>query len=62
VHSYAGAIADFKTIKKAKKLTLNPQKFLETNNSFAFFEKLGDGIITGRLPSNVSDLMIVIKS
>ena len=59
--SFAGAIADFKTIEMAKKLKLNPQKFLETNSSFTFFEKLGDGIITGRLPSNVSDLMVVLK-
>ena len=59
--SFAGAIADFKTIEMAKKHNLNPQKFLDTNNSFNFFEKVGDGIITGRLPSNVSDLMIVVK-
>ena len=59
--SFAGAIADYQTLDKAKKHKLNPQKFLETNNSFPFFEKVGDEIITGRLPSNVSDLMIVIK-
>jgi len=58
---FAGAIADFKTIEMYKKHKLNPQKFSDTNSSFAFFEKLGDGIITGRLPSNVSDLMIVIR-
>ena len=59
---FAGAIADFKTIEMAKKHKLNPQKFLDTNNSFAFFQNLGDGIITNRLPSNISDLMIVIKN
>lgn len=59
--SFAGAIADYETINKAKKLNLNPQEFLETNNTFPFFEKIGDGIITGRLPSNISDLMLVLK-
>jgi len=58
---FAGAIGDFKTLEKAKELALNPKNFLNTNNSLAFFEKIGDGIETGRLPSNVSDLMIVLK-
>ena len=60
--SHAGAIGDTETVKKAKKLKLNIQKFLDNNDSFHFFEKVGDGIKTGRLPSNVSDLMIIIKS
>ena len=58
---HAGAIGDAETFKKAKKLKINPKKFLDSNNSFNFFEKVGDGIITGRLPANVSDLMIVVK-
>lgn len=58
---FAGAIADVKTLEKTKKLKLNPQKYSDTNSSFSFFEKLGDGIITNRLPSNVSDLMIILK-
>lgn len=59
---FAGAIGDTLTIQKAKELNINPEIFLQENNSFLFFEKTGDGIITDRLPSNVSDLMIVIKS
>jgi glycerate-2-kinase len=59
--SFAGAIGDYRTIEMAKKHKLNPQKFSDTNSSFAFFEKTEDGIITNRLPSNVSDLMMVIK-
>ncbi len=58
---FAGAIGDFETVKKAKELNLNPEEFLEKNSSLAFFEKVGDGIETGRLPSNVSDIMIVLK-
>ncbi|MCL4353004.1 DUF4147 domain-containing protein [Patescibacteria group bacterium] len=57
----AGAIADHLTIKKMKKLTLDPALFLNNNNSMEFFNKTGDLVITGRLPSNVSDLMIVLN-
>lgn len=58
---FAGAVGDINTINKAKELNLNPQDFLDNDNSLEFFEKIGDGIETGRLPSNVSDLMIVLK-
>jgi len=58
---FAGAIGDSLTIQKAKEMNINPQVFLQENNSFLFFEKTRDGIITDRLPSNVLDLMIVLK-
>lgn len=58
---FAGAIGDKLTLEKANELNLNPEEYLKTNNTLPFFEKVGDGIDTGRLPSNVSDLMIVIK-
>ncbi len=58
---FAGAIGDYKTLEKAKELNLNPLEFLDNNNSLEFFEKTEDGIETGRLPSNVSDLIIVFK-
>jgi len=60
-YPFAGALGDFKTLEKARELNLNPQEFLDNNNSLEFFQKTGDGIETGRLPSNVSDLMIVMK-
>jgi len=56
-----GAIADLGTIEKAKNRHLDPEKYVEENNSFAFFKEVGDAILTDRLPSNVSDLMIVLK-
>ena len=58
---FAGAIGDELTLEKAKELNLDPKEYLANNNTLSFFEKTGDGIITGRLPSNVSDLMIVFK-
>ncbi|KKR51334.1 MAG: Glycerate 2-kinase [Candidatus Curtissbacteria bacterium GW2011_GWA1_40_16] len=57
----AGAIGDLETVRKAKEKGLDAQKFLDENDSFTFFESTGDAILTGRLPSNVSDLMVVFK-
>jgi glycerate-2-kinase len=57
----AGAIGDYKTIDKCKNLGIDPEKYLEDNSSLDFFNKIRDAIVTGRLPSNVSDLMIVLK-
>lgn len=58
---FAGAIGDILTLEEGKKLGVEPLKFLSENNSFEFFQKTGDAIITGRLPSNVSDLIIIYK-
>ena len=56
-----GAIADFQTIEKAKSHNLDFKKYLDDNDSFAFFKAVGDAILTDRLPTNVSDIMIVFK-
>lgn len=58
---FAGAIGDQSTHMAAKSLGLSEQDFLAQDNSLAFFEQAGDGIDTGRLPSNVSDLFIVYR-
>jgi glycerate-2-kinase len=58
---YAGAIGDWQTIQHEHAKKLNPDKFLDIDDSLDFFSKTGDAIITDRLPSNVSDLMIVLK-
>jgi len=58
---YAGAIGDHLTVQKAQELALDTQAFLNNDDSDTFFAKVGDGILTGKLPSNVSDLMIVYK-
>ncbi len=57
----AGAIVDKETIKKAEKLHLNAGDYLERFNSYEFFQKTGDAIITGPTGSNVSDLMILLN-
>ncbi len=58
---FAGAIGDTETVKKANELGLSIQEYRKNADSYTFFEKVGDGIETGRLPSNVADLMIVFK-
>lgn len=58
---FAGAIGDAQTAQKARELSLDTQKYLDENNSFEFFEKVSCGIQTGRLPSNIADLMIVYR-
>lgn len=57
----AGAIGDINTKNKAQELEISIETCLNNNDSLSFFEKTGDGIETGRLPSNVSDLFIVYK-
>jgi glycerate-2-kinase len=59
---FAGAIGDKITLEKAEKLKLDIDKFLENNDSFHFFKKTKDGIITGRLPINVADLILAWKT
>jgi glycerate-2-kinase len=60
-YGYAGAMGDSLTLEKAKTENLEIDSYLKDDNSFAFFQKTGDGIDTGKLESNVSDLFIVCK-
>lgn len=61
-YHFAGAIGDETTIEKSEKLKLDREKYLSDDNSYEFFEKTGDGIFTGKLESNVSDLIVVFKN
>lgn len=56
----AGAIADGNSVKRAKKLGMNPAEFLKRNDSYHFFQKLGDLIITGPTNTNVMDLRVML--
>lgn len=59
---FAGAIGDKQTVKKAQEKMLSPEIFLDNNDSANFFEQEGDGIKTGKLASNVADLMLVLSA
>jgi len=54
----AGAIANGKTIKKAKALGLIPEEFLANNNSYEFFSSINDLIFTGPTGTNLNDIAI----
>jgi hydroxypyruvate reductase len=56
----AGALADHTTILRAKQIGLDPEKYLENNDSYHFFEKLGDLLITGPTRTNVMDVRIIL--
>lgn len=58
---FAGAIADHGTLVKAQRENISPKAFLQNNDSFHFFQKIGDGLTMGRLPINIADLAIVYK-
>jgi glycerate-2-kinase len=58
---YAGALCDIMTKEKARKFGLDVDQHLEGNESYKFFEYVGDYLMTGSTGSNVSDLVIGIK-
>ncbi len=60
-YELAGALADSDTQKKAKEMNLDAKAFLDDDNSYEFWTKVGDGINTGKQESNVADLYIVLK-
>jgi glycerate 2-kinase len=56
----AGAFADWRMVERAQEMGLDPGAFLEENDSYPFFERLGDLIITGPTNTNVMDVRILI--
>jgi len=56
----AGAIADGFTVKRAEELGIDPEKFLQKNDSNSFFTALNDALLTGRTGTNVNDIMIML--
>jgi glycerate-2-kinase len=56
----AGAIVDGKTLVRATKIGLTPEKYLAENDSYHFFSKLGDLIFTGPTGTNVNDVSVIV--
>ncbi len=56
----AGAYADWRTIKRARELGIDPYEYLEDNDSFHFFKHLDDLVFTGPTNTNVMDLRLLI--
>ena len=55
----AGAVVDDEVFAKARSLVLDPQSYLDDNNSYPFFEQTGGLLKTGPTHTNVMDLRIV---
>ncbi len=57
----AGALADNDTLVRSKRLGKEfLQRSIENNDSYSFFEKLGDLIVTGPTRTNVMDIHILL--
>jgi len=56
----AGALVDGKTMMRAGELGLNARKFLMENDSYSFFNRLGDLIFTGVTGTNVDDVSVIV--
>ncbi|MCK5391923.1 MAG: DUF4147 domain-containing protein, partial [Deltaproteobacteria bacterium] len=56
----AGAICDGQSRIEARTINVSAREHLAQNNSYDFFDKLGDLIITGPTGTNVMDIGIVI--
>lgn len=56
----AGAFADGTTVARARRLGLDPEKFLARHASEAFFNRLGDLFLTGPTGTNVGDWVFAL--
>jgi hydroxypyruvate reductase len=55
----AGAFVDGTTIDRAAAIGLHPAEYLENNDSYEFFSRLGDLIKTGPTNTNVNDVFLL---
>ena len=56
----AGGLVDGTTLDRARAARLDPVAFLERNDTYHFFEALGDLIHTGPTGTNVGDLQVIL--
>ena len=56
----AGAWADAATLGRAKQLGLDAESYLDANDSYSFFEKTGNLVLTGPTGTNVCDVRIFL--
>ena len=56
----AGAMADGHTCARARQAGMSPSQHLDANDSYPFFARLGDLVITGPTRTNVMDIRLVM--
>ncbi len=60
VEDNAGAFISNVTLRKARSQNIIPQKFLDNNDSYSFFQKIDDLIFTNPTLTNVNDFRAVL--
>jgi glycerate 2-kinase len=56
----AGAFCDGTTLARGEELSLDAEDFLDRNDSYTYFQALGDIFITGPTGTNVMDIRIIL--
>src|SRR2546428_123136 len=56
----AGAVADGKTVERARRKRIDAARFLRRHDSYTFFKKVGGHIQTGLTGTNVNDLYMLL--
>ena len=56
----AGAVVDGYTISRARSMQLDAVAYLDNNDSYAFFRKTNDLLVTGPTGTNVMDIQIIL--
>jgi glycerate 2-kinase len=56
----AGAIVTGQTCARAREMGLDPQEYLNNNNSYVFFQQVGELIQLGPTGTNVNDIVVAL--
>jgi hydroxypyruvate reductase len=56
----AGAVADGDSLNRARTLGLDPNDYFQRSDSYNFFSKLDDAVVTGPTGNNLRDLRILL--
>lgn len=56
----AGAVADSATLERAREFGLDPEDFQRRSDSFHFFERLSDTLLTGPTGNNIRDVRMLV--
>ena len=56
----AGAAVDGHTISRASSMQLDALAYLNNNDSYTFFQKTNDLLVTGPTGTNVMDIQIIL--
>lgn len=57
-----GAIADPETLRRAREIGLDHADFLSRSDTYNFFRRLGDLIVTGATGTNVRDMRVLLSA